>query len=749
MKVDDPILQSITRDETRKLVTLRILERTEIPYGCNVDELSLHPSVISALKRRGIVKLYKFQEEAIRKILDGKDVVIVSGTGTGKTEAFLTPILQDCIHHIGEGTRALVMYPTKALARDQIEKVYRMFPSIFGVSIAIYDGDTSEKDREKIRANPPSILISNPDMLNRILPSKWFRDILSTLKIVVLDELHVYSGVFGAHVHHLLRRLRRKARRRLQFVGSSATIGNPEKFGKTLFDRDVEVISSKGRVTGKTYHTFIQPLTRSRISEAVELANIMTNAGKKTLIFVRGHKEAESIKRLANMRKIKMGIHRAGLTERFRKKIEAEFKRGELEAVVATPTLELGIDIGDLDCVILTEIPPTFAKYLQRVGRAGRRGQTAYVFTILGEDPISRYYSENPDEFFKQDPEPVYIDPTNPVVTRSHLIGMACDRPIRLDEVEKMGEREKEIVRELISQGYLVERAIRLYPTEKCWKSLYSVNLRGTGDIVHIYDVKRRYLGFREMPTAIKELFPGAIYMHGGKLYQVLEFDYKKATVTQIPQYLRLETKPIWRSEPVEFTPVKKGKVYSIPVTYGEMIIEHVVYGYKTRDFVTKHVMSETMLEDPLKYRFETRGIAFQLPMNPEWDLEDAASAAHASEHVIISAAQTVVGADSAEMGGISYPDGTIFIYDGAVGGSGLTLLLIERLEKALNIALKILTSCKCKGDGCPLCVYDYYCGNDNKFLSKTKAIELLRKVVKLKVETKTVTSPGVGEPIS
>lgn len=749
MKVDDPILQRVTKDETRKLVALRILERTEIPYGCNINELPLHPSVISALKRKGVVKLYKFQEEAIRKILDGKDIVIVSGTGTGKTEAFLTPILQDCIHHIGEGTRALIMYPTKALARDQIEKVYKMFPSIFGVSIAIYDGDTAEKSREKIRANPPSILISNPDMLSRILPSKWFRDILSTLKIVVLDELHVYGGVFGAHVHHLLRRLKRKAKRRLQFIGSSATIGNPEKFGKTLFDREVEIVSSKGRITGKTYHAFVQPLTRSRISEAVELANIMINAGKKTLIFVRGHKEAESIKRLADMRKIKMGIHRAGLTEHFRKKVEIEFKRGNLEAVVATPTLELGIDIGDLDCVILTEIPPTFAKYLQRVGRAGRRGQTAYVFTILGEDPISRYYGENPDQFFKQEPEPIYIDPTNPVVTRSHLIGMACDRPIRLNEVEKMREKERKIIEELISQGYLMERARRLYPTEKCWKTLYSLNLRGTGDIVHIYDVKRRYLGFREMPMAIKELFPGAIYMHGGNIYQVLEFNYKKAIVTRIPKYLRLETKPIWRSEPVEFAPIKERKVYSIPVTYGEVIIEHVVYGYKTRDFVTKHLMSETMLENTLKYRFETRGIAFQLPIDCEWDLEDAASAAHAAEHVVISAAQTVVGADSAEMGGISYPDGTIFIYDGAVGGSGLTLLLLERLELALNIALKILISCRCKRDGCPLCVYDYYCGNDNKFLSKTKAIRLLRKVVELGIKTKTVTGLGTGEPIS
>ena len=749
MITDDPIIQSVISDSTRKIVVSKVLERTEIPYGCNVDDLSLHPSVISALKRRKITRFYRFQEEAIRKILDGKDVVIVSGTGTGKTETFLTPILQDCVHHVGEGTRALIMYPTKALARDQVEKVYKMFPSIFGVSIAIYDGDTSEKDRERIRSNPPSILISNPDMLNRILPSKWFRDILSTLKIVVLDELHVYSGVFGAHVHHLLRRLKRKARQRLQLIGSSATIGNPEKFGETLFDRKVEVVYSKGRVTGKTYHMFIQPLTRSRISEAVELVKIMINAGKKTLIFVRGHKEAESIKRLADMRKIKIGIHRAGLTERFRKKVETEFKQGKLEAVVATPTLELGIDIGDLDCVILTEIPPTFAKYLQRIGRAGRRGQTAYVFTILSEDPISRYYSENPDEFFKQEPEPVYVDPTNPIITRNHLIGMACDRPIRLSEIERMTEQEKKIVKELISQGYLIERRNMLYPMEKCWKTLYTINLRGTGDIIHIYDVKRIYLGFREMPMAIKELYPGAIYMHGGKLYQVLEFDYKRAVVTQIPKYLRLETKPIWRSEPVDFTPVKKRKVYGIPITYGEMTIEHVVYGYKTRDFTTKHVMSETMLEEPLKYRFETRGIAFQLPINPEWDLEDAASAAHAAEHVIISAAQTVVGADIAEMGGISYPDGTIFIYDGAVGGSGLTLLLIERLEKALDRALKILTSCKCKGDGCPSCVYDYYCGNDNKYLSKTKASELLRKVVELGIETKTIISPGLGEPIS
>jgi len=745
-ELDDNFLREVARDEGHRLVHVFQELPSPLKMGVKVDDLDLNPAIKQALKRRGIERLYKFQEEAVKSIKSKNNTLIVAGTGTGKTEAFLLPILDDIIENPFGGVKALLVYPTKALARDQISRINSLAGMVFGVRALVFDGDTSERDRKRIFSMPPPILVTNPDMIHvSLMYSNDFKKLISKVEYIVLDDMHVYNGVFGTHVLYVLRRLRRFIDTKPVFIGTSATIGNPGEFSKIFFGESARVIAAETGRRNVMYHVMVRSVARSKIVEAISILRKCLEHDMKTIIFADSHKAVELIRRIGLRYGVDIKVHRAGLLPEERKSIERGLWAGDIKAVAATPTLELGIDIGDLDSVILLNIPPTFSKYIQRTGRCGRRGQKAYIFTILGDDPISQYYENFPEDFFNRSLEPIALDPTNDEIAKVQLLAMAKDMPFRLDE---LNEFERKVAYELV-RNRLLRSYRRLY---RCSREgikylRQRMSLRGVGEIVRIYDIRGRFMGYREMPMALKELFPGAVYLHGGNVYISMELSQFKAIVKKMPPDFDLLTTPLYYSEPSEFKEYASKEIYGVSVSYGELKVRDVVYGYVIKDFKSGAILKEEVLEKEYSYQFKTKGLLLEFPSNADWNLMENAEAFHAIEHVLISAGETLVGASLTDMGGISFPTGHIFIYDAFPGGSGITKLLLKRLKEAFLRAYRILSKCRCI-DGCPKCIFSPYCGNNNKFLSRRRALVILEDIMFEKRKIPLVKSEISGKPI-
>lgn len=731
----DSLLKTIQVSEVREVVHIRKETGRTPNFSCTIEALRLHPSLTKALNKIGIKILYSFQERAIKKIQSGKNVGILAGTGSGKTEAFLIPILEYALKHPDQPV-ALLMYPTKALAQDQMDRLEELTRNL-NIEFERFDGDTPPDKRDKILNKPPSILITNPDMLNFHLSDDRVKKIVSTLKFIVLDEIHQYVGVFGSHVHYVLKRVKRFLQnpKKCQFIGSSATIGNPRKFLELLFGEKFSIITSKRNWSGNRHHLMIRP-KHSLYSEAIFLIEGLKKQmpSIKSIIFTDSHLSAEIVKKIADSRDIEIGIHRGGLNPIYRKEIEDKFKAGTLTTLVATPTLELGIDIGDLNNIILIKIPATFSKYLQRIGRSGRKGVDSTAFLLIGDDPISNFYANAPQKFYNSKAEPLYLDPTNSEIIRIQFLATAVDQPISPLELVDTTLKERSVAQELLDEGFLKHwDQLYLIPTKSGKKLFRSASLRGTGEIISIYRNDEEKIGERSLPMAIRELYPNAIYMHGGEDYRVtdLNLDSSQAHVKPILDRTTFYTRALYRSEVINFNPLRTRRVYGLNLIHGEGAIHTNVFGFLKINFFTGKPLTKEALEIPVEYQFPTKILYFKIPLNQKWTLAQKAEATHAVEHVLISAAVTLTGADASEIGGISYPDGTIFVYDGVYGGSGITKLLQDRMKEAFRRALKILKLCKCKSStGCPKCTFSPYCGNNNETLSRELAILALSDIL-------------------
>ncbi len=712
-------------------VRYKLFKESEGVYGDLIEDSDLHPSLKKYLAGRGIKRLYGFQERAIELIMRGINVAIVAPTASGKTEAFALPIVQRLLGSKGKGVRALLVYPTKALARDQLKK-FKELEEATGVRFEVFDGDTPGKERKKILSSPPQVLITNPDMLNwhLMMPGSDFRGLILDIDYLVLDEIHEYVGSFGANVHFILKRLRRF--KDFQLVGASATIGNPKEFASQLFDAKVEVVEEKAGKKGAVHFLMLYPLERSDTSLIVEaLQNLVWN-GYKVLVFANSHKNAEVIARIAKRNKLRAAVHRAGLLPEYRHEVEDSFRAGELDAIVATPTLELGIDIGDVDGV--TSQLVNFTRLIQRIGRAGRKGQESVaVLALRGDDPISAYYKNHPNDYFT-DIEPAYIEPRNEVVARYQILASSLDKPL------KHGEMFQEIVEKLLAEGLLVKTPRGLVASEAARKALAKYNIRGIGDNVMIR-LGRRIIGERSMPMAARELHPGAIYLHGGRAYRSNAFYFGYGAGSAIVQYSQEEnekTEALRFSQPELIEVLERKRCFSSEVLYCKLRMTEVVHGYVVKDVYSGKKLAQKSLEEPIRYTYETLGLVFAAP--PPKDIaapgkstsELLGGSFHATEHVLIESSNMLVGGGSGEVGGVSMgSSGVIFVYDGAPGGNGLSKLLYDRFEEAVTRSLRILKECGCASeDGCPSCTYSYQCGNNNSPLNKAGAIASLEALI-------------------
>ncbi len=750
----DEALRAKYWDAEARVVYERVEEYGEPEPGPDVRDLGLPEVIERALLKRGIRRLYRFQHEAFRHVLDGRNVVISAGTGTGKTEAFFLPLVKRVVEERGENPRALILYPTKALARDQLARFseYEVFGS---VGVSVYDGDTPRSLRSRIASSPTPFVITNPDMVHvGLVYSPHVRRFVATAETVVFDELHVYEGVLGSHVHHLFHRMRKTRGSPPQVVASSATIGNPKEFAESLFGEGFVEVRGAAMRRGTAVHALVSAGHMSRLTVATFLAGFLAERGLRFVVFLDSQQMAELVTNvLRTQHGLEVAVHRAGIPAEYRRRVESDLRDGRIKGVVSTPTLELGIDIGSLDAVVLVAPPPSYTKYLQRAGRAGRR-RRGYVFTVLGEDPVDAYYALNPERFFEQEVPPSVIEPGNEEVAKTHLVAFLLQRGRALEGDlpgawrSVLGDLASRDLVRVDRRGFVVPR----FAEARSYLALRE-GIRSPGPLVRLVDSKTgREIGERELPRALLELYPGSVYFYLGKPYRTVELDLSglRAYLESAGDVLESYTRPLYTVDVADYEILgERESELGVPLSYAHVELEVRVEGYVVREVYSGTFIESVRYGEPLVYRYPTRAALAKFGEFDELGFEGMVGAYHAVEHAIVSASRVVCGAGLGDVGGISYPSGDMVFYDADVGGSGLAKLLYSRFERAVGVALSVLRGCDCY-DGCPRCVYSPYCGNNNRLLSRRRALYVLEQTLSLRPTVQRVPlEERYGEPIA
>nr|WP_277621152.1 DEAD/DEAH box helicase [Thermus arciformis] len=667
---------------------------------------------------------FAHQVAALKKVEAGKNVVMAYSTAAGKSLVFQVPVLKAAL----EGGTSLLLFPTKALAHDQLKRLKAMAQTLGLEGVFPYDGDTPGPTRRAAREGG-LVLLSNPDMLHHgLLPrhGEW-ASFLSRLRYLVLDELHAYRGVFGTHVALVLFRLLRLARRygaNPQVIAASATIQNPKAHAETLTGLPfVELREEVARSEKELLVLLPKPLDRkgerrrSPLLEAAHLARALAERGLKALVFANARKSAELIARYAAHPLVRP--YRAGYTAKDRRRLEEALKRGEVRVLVSTSALELGVDIGELDAVVLVGYPGSVAAFWQRAGRAGRGERRALVVYIPREDPLDEYFLHRPELLLRSPPEEAVADPKNPVLCPLHLHAAAWEWPLAREEVlcpQALGElREKE------GRYYTPRR----HPHRE-------ISLRGLGATFTLRGPEGEVLGHLDERQAYWEAHPGAVYLHGGESYLVRNHDPERREIWLLPALEDYYTEPRAEThlEVLEGEPVGHG------VWVGRVVLRERVVGYVKKRFFTGSVLEEVPLDLP-EIAFPTEALWF----HPKEAVPPhrIPGGIHALEHAMIGLLPLFVLAERQDIGGLSYPfyprplpsgEGpTVFIYDGYPGGVGYARAAARRFPEWLRAALELLKACPCE-EGCPRCVLSPKCGNGNQYLDKEAALHLAAHLV-------------------
>ncbi len=706
-----------------------------------------------ALHGIGIEKLYSHQVEAISLINRGENVLVPTPTASGKTLIYNICVFRAILED--QSARALYIFPTKALTQDQLKTIRE-----FGVGLSegfpkaeIYDGDTTPSQRKKIKRNPPNILLTNPDMLHLgILAyhSSW-GDFLSNLKFVVLDELHTYRGVFGCHVSHILRRLRRICKfygSNPQFISSSATISNGQEFTKKITGLDFKVIDESGAPQGARYFLFWNPGAHSPYGDGAFLLNECIQSGLKTIAFTQARRITELITRwvLESNPGLtgRLSSYRAGYLPEERREIEKKLFSDKLDGVIATSALELGIDVGGLDCSILVGYPGSIISTWQRGGRAGRGEKPSLIILIALPDALDRFFMSHPQDFFSRGFESVTIDENNFQISCGELPCAAAEIPLSKDDGEFYGEIEGTLSR-LCEDGKLLlgEDGSEWFSSEKYPQR--KISIRSMEESYVIIDEEREdVIGDVSSSRVFYECHPGAIYLHRGEEYEVTGLDnelknvhVRKAYVGYYTQVNSLETTSI-----IKINSTKK--LGSFLVNWGEVEVKRQVVSYEKRRVVGRGLISEQKLNLPAQ-SFDTTSVWMELPKYAFKALAQRTSepearkafegGLHAIEHASIALFPLLTMCDRWDVGGTSmtfHPETkgpVIFIYDGYPGGVGLAERAYRVIGELLKATLDLIENCECE-EGCPSCIQSPKCGSRNEPLSKPVAVAMLRDVL-------------------
>jgi DEAD/DEAH box helicase domain-containing protein len=705
----------------------------------------LHPRLRQALDAQGVQALYEHQAAAWEAAQRGEHLIVTTGTASGKTLAFNLPVLDVIAREPKQ--RALYLYPTKALAQDQLRSLgsFRL-PKL---RAAIYDGDTATDKRWQVR-KWANLILSNPDMLHLgVLPhhDRW-GDVLSNLAYVIVDEAHVYRGVFGSHVANVLRRLRRLARvygAEPQFLLASATIANPGELGAMLLGADITVIGDDAAPRAdRTVALWNPPLTdadlglrASPLGEASRLMAELVSHGLRTLCFAKSRRAAELIHRFTADRlgdDSRLSPYRAGYTPQQRREIERRLLEGELLGVSATNALELGIDIGLLDCVISVGFPGTVASLRQQWGRAGRRGHGLAVL-VASEDALDQYFMREPRALLGRRVEAAILDHENPRVLDGHVRAAAFEAPLDDADRDLLGDEALERAAALpelrkTDAGYVW--AGRDYPAAR-------VSLRSTSPQAFsiVESSTGTLLGLSEESRAYSTVHEGAIYLHLGESYRVQELDLEARTAVVERFSGDYYTQAKKETTTAIVAPLRHEMRLGVPLSFGRVVVTEQVVGYQRKSIQTQEQIDLVALDLP-QTEFETEAIWF-LPEQPMLDglmeMGRLLGSLHAAEHSLIALLPLWAMCDRWDIGGLStnlhFQTGrpTIFVYDGHAGGVGITERGFESFGGWVEDTAKLLAGCPCER-GCPSCVQSPKCGNLNEPLDKAGALTLLRRML-------------------
>jgi len=743
----DPLLE---RGEGEQLVA-RSSERAQDALLEPLPE-TLHPELRQALLRAGVEALYAHQADTLASALEGHTIV-TTGTASGKSLAFNLPVLDTLARD--PSARALYLYPTKALAQDQARALHRL--KLAYLRPAIYDGDTPKEERPAIRARS-NLILTNPDMLHvGTLPNhgRW-GDVLANLAWVVVDEAHVYRGVFGSHVANVLRRLRRIALAygtEPRFLLTSATIANPVELAERLTGCEVNLVDRDGAPRAERRIAIWNPplvdertgARASALAEAADLLAELVEREVRTICFLKSRRGIELILKFARLRLEDRGRadlaerispYRAGYTPSQRREIEARLADGELLAVVATDALELGIDIGALDAAICVTFPGTVASLRQMWGRAGRRG-TGLALYVAGADALDQFFCRHPEEFLGRPVESAILDHESEEIHLAHLCAAAYELPLTPGDDEFFGGDWQRSADRLVKLGQLRERGGRYLPRGDGFPAARIPLRSSSPDSVAIAETEEgEMIGSVETARAHSAVHPGAIYLHMGRSYEVDHLDLAGRRALVSPFGGDWYTQPKKEIDTYIERVHEAREVSGVPLSFGTVSVTEQVTAYQ-RKRVADHEVLDLIALDMPEERFVTQALWYELEaqaLAEDFPLDVLQGSLHAAEHAQIAVLPLLAMCDRWDIGGLSTAfhaqtgRPTIFIYDGHPGGVGITRAGFARFERLVTDAMRLISECPCRA-GCPSCVQSPKCGNLNEPLNKNGALELLTRL--------------------
>src|SRR4051794_15699634 len=717
---------------------------------------SLHPEVTEALNARGIDRLWSHQADALHAAWAGTTIV-TTGTASGKSLCFQLPTLDVLCRDAR--ARALYIYPAKALAQDQARSLNAL--RVARARPAIYDGDTPREQRLAIRRGA-NVILTNPDMLHLgILPNHGaWGDFFANLALVVVDEAHVYRGVFGSHVGNVLRRLRRVAHAsgpEPRFVLASATIANPAELAERLTGlEDFTVVDRDGSPGAKrTIAMWNPPIVddklatrRSPLAEAADLLAELVSQGARTIVFMKSRKAVELMARFAQLALEDLGRgqlaeriapYRAGYTAQQRRELERRLVEGELLGVVSTNALELGIDIGSLDAAICVTFPGTVASLRQMWGRAGRRGRGLAVY-VAGEDALDQFFCRHPDEFLDRPVEAAILDPRNEQIHAAHLLCAAHEGPLEPADGATLGAGWEDMAETLVATGALRRRPDGTFvPQRTDGYPAADVALRSASrdGVVIVDGGSGEILGTVDLARAHSTVHAGAIYLHGGRSFEVAELDLDNRRAVVQPFSGDWYTQPKRETDTYIERLLDRRETLGVRLSFGTVVVTDQVLAFQRKrlsdheavDLVALDLPPTSFATQALWYEFDERVLRTDVP------LDKLLGALHAAEHSQIAVLPLLAMCDRWDIGGLStnlHPQtggATIFIYDGHPGGIGIARRGFEAFEALVDDAHRLVSECPCER-GCPSCVQSPKCGNLNEPLSKAGCIALMGRML-------------------
>jgi DEAD/DEAH box helicase domain-containing protein len=774
---ENPVL--VTREDLLALEVLRAAQRAgELVHLEHIPGRrgqttswpeSVRPEVSAALAASGVTAPWTHQARAAELALAGQNVIIATRAASGKSAGYLAAALSAVL----DGGTALYIAPTKALAADQLRSLRRL--GVPGVRPAAYDGDSTAAERAWAQAHA-NYLLTNPDMLSSgLLPNhaRW-RGFFKRLRVIIIDECHGYRGVFGSHVAHVLRRLRRIAAHHAApasepgagpaagpvFVLASATIADPAACARLLTGLDAMPVTEDGSPRGPlTFALWEPPLLHTRpgerarravTSEAADLLAELVAAGVPSLAFTRSRRGAESVALLARGGRGGMGgeqpriggttggpspgeisAYRSGYLADDRRDLEAGLRDGRITGMASTTALELGVNIPGLDAVLIAGWPGTWASLWQQAGRAGRAGRPAVAVFIAGDDPLDSYLVHHPDTLLRNPVEPAVLDPDNPYVLGPHLAAAAAEAPLTDADVGLFGPGAGELASRLTADGELRRRDSGWYPARHR-RAASRISLRGNlaRPVRVVEEGTGRLVGTMDEPSAHRHVHDGAVYLHQGETYVVrrLELADRVALVECRDPGYTTQAHDITEIDVIN----EHSRVFwgDAAVAWGDVQVTRQVTSYTKVRSGVKRGGGELSLPPRT---LATRAVWWIIPNGPLCRLSPAeiGGAAHAAEHASIGMLPLFATCDRWDVGGLSaerHPATgqlSVFVYDGHEGGAGFAERGFAAAADWLTATRDMIASCPCEA-GCPACVQSPRCGSGNAPLSKAGAITLL-----------------------